>query len=63
MSKEQLMTQIRESLELEDQDGYSGQILDTVKAIIDLPGEEMTDFECLAWIHKLVNHWSEVVDL
>lgn len=63
MQRAEILEKIRETLKLEDQDGYSGQVMDTVKAIVDLPGEEMSDFECLSWIHAVVNHWSEVVDL
>ena len=44
-------------------DGYDGQVLDAILETIKSPGEAYTDHECLAIIHKLVNHWSEVVDL
>lgn len=44
-------------------DGYDGQVLSAIQSIYLSPGELYTDQECLAMIHKLVNHWSEVVDL
>lgn len=44
-------------------DGYDGAVLSAIHEIYEIDGEAYTDGECLAIIHKLVNHWSEVVDL
>ncbi len=44
-------------------DGYDGQVLGAINQIYECPGELYTDGECLAMIHQLVNHWSEVANL
>ncbi len=47
----------------EDRDGYTGEVLSLVMDVARLPGETYSDYDCLGIIHRLVNHWSEVVDL
>ena len=44
-------------------DGYDGQVLSAIHQIYECPCEAYTDGECLAMMHQLINHWSEVVDL
>ena len=44
-------------------DGYDGEVLDAIMETIKMPADTYTDQECLAIIHRLVNHWSVVVDL
>lgn len=39
-----------------------GQVLDLVQTIINLPGEDYTDQECLRLIHYLTNSWSKLED-
>ena len=44
-------------------DGYDGAVLGAIHQIYEVDGEIYTDGECLALMHRLINHWSEVVDL
>jgi hypothetical protein len=46
-----------------DRDGYTGEILGLIMDAARLPGETYSDFDCLQLIHRIVNHWSEVVEL
>ena len=46
-----------------DRDGYTGEILGLIMDAAKLPGELYSDHDCLQLIHRIVNHWSEVVDL
>jgi hypothetical protein len=47
----------------EDYDGYTGEVLNVISALMDIDGQELTDHQVLAEMHILVNHWSEVIDL
>jgi hypothetical protein len=46
-----------------DRDGYTGEILGLIMDAAKLPGELYSDHDCLQLIHRIVNHWSEVVEL
>ena len=39
-----------------------GVALDLVQQIINLPGEEFTDEECMWMVHQLTNAWSKLDD-
>ena len=58
--EEQLSELINEE---RDRDGYTGEILGLIMDAARLPGELYSDHDCLQLIHRIVNHWSEVVDL
>ena len=53
------------ALELVDglPDGLDAQALEAIIAIPRAPGESYTDQECLQLIHRVVNHWAQLVDL
>lgn len=44
-------------------DGLDAQALEVIMSIPRAPGETYTDGECLQLIHRIVNHWAELVDL
>ena len=45
-----------------DEGGLHGWALDLVQQIINQPGEEFTDQQCLWMIAHVVNAWSELAD-